>query len=104
MVGPWPGSIAVVGSLVNIDAKRRRTYAGEEAWFPLLRDLGMRRLRGALMACGLSAVVAGNVVWWLDDQATLDRHFEHKSGVRYRDILGELDPEEVRRAARTIPG
>lgn len=86
------------------EARRRRTYAGEEVWFPLLETFGPSKLRRAFIACGVPPRVAGNLVWFLEDQATLDRHLDPTTGVKYRRVLRELKPEEVGRAARTIPG
>jgi hypothetical protein len=80
---------------------KRRVYRGEEKWFPLLEEFGHRGLRSALIESGLSAQVAGGLVWFIDDQRSLDRHFNPVTGTRYRQILAELDPDEV---ARAIPG
>ncbi len=84
-----------------VSIKRRRTYAGEEAWFFLLDEPGPVALRQGLIACGLSPTLAGNIVWWLVDQRSLDRHMSAEVGVKYRRILAELDPNAV---ARAIPG
>jgi hypothetical protein len=83
----------------------RRTFNGEEAWFPLLEDLGHRGLRVALIEAGLTPQLAGGVVWFLDDQRHLDRHQSDKSRNRYRRELDELDPDAIRALARrAIPG
>ena len=82
----------------------RRTYRGEEEWFELLEELGPFTMRRALIAAGETPTVAGNLVWFLDEQVTLDRHLTERSRVRYRQALAELDPEKVRAAARSIPG
>jgi len=91
-----------MAAVTNLNTRRRRTYAGEEAWFELLAELGHRRLRNALIDSGLTAQVAGGIVWFLDDQVNLDRRQTNVTRVRYRRVLAELDPEEVR--ARAIPG
>lgn len=93
-----PGSL---GYMTEIETKRRRTYAGEEAWFPVLDELGHRGLRAGFIHAGVSPVVAGNLVFWLEDQARLDRHFSKEQGVQYRRILRGLDPVKV---ARATPG
>lgn len=82
--------------------KRRRTYAGEERWFPLLEELGPSALRRGLIACGLSASIAGGVVWFLEDQLLLDRTQHTHTRTKYRRVLESLDPSAVR--ARAIPG
>lgn len=91
-------------AIVRIEPKRRRTYAGEETWFPLLEELGPSRLRRAFIRCGVSPAIAGNLVWFLEDQVSLERHFDAGTGVKYRQALRALDPVEVLRAARTTPG
>lgn len=93
-----------MGALVKIDTKRRRRYVGEEAWFDLFGRLGPSSLRRAFIHCGVPAQVAGNLVWFLEDQMNLEREQSPATRLRYRKALAELDPEEVRRAARTIPG
>jgi hypothetical protein len=88
-----------------VEIKRRRTYAGEEAWFGLLDELGHRRLRAGFITCGVSPQVAANLVFFIEDQLLLDRQFGTAgTKARYRKILAALDPEEVARAARAIPG
>jgi hypothetical protein len=82
----------------------RRTYRGEEAWFGLLEDLGHAGLRRAFIAAGETPTVAGNLVWFLDEQVTLVRHLNEKSRQRYRRVLAELDPAKVRKLAASIPG
>jgi hypothetical protein len=93
---------------VSIDVKRRRTYAGEESWFPVLEELGPSNLRRAFIVAGVSPRVAGNLVWFLEDQWLLDRHQTDTSRSRYRATLRDLDPERVlrrgRQLARPIPG
>jgi hypothetical protein len=92
-------------AIVALDQKKRRTYRGEEKWFPLLEELGFRRLRHAFIVAGLSPQVAGGIVWFLDDQRHLDRHQTDQSRVRYREALARLDPADVRVLAnRSIPG
>lgn len=82
--------------------KRRRTYAGEEAWFPLLDAFGPSRLRRGLIACGVTPQVAGNLVWFLEDQRDLRPLAQMaNTRTRYREALAQLDPAEV---ARAIPG
>lgn len=82
----------------------RRTYRGEEAWFSLLEDLGHAGLRRAFIAAGETPTVAGNLVWFLEEQVTLDRHLTDQSRGRYRRVLAELDPVKVRKLARSTPG
>ncbi|MDA8316494.1 MAG: hypothetical protein M0010_15195 [Actinomycetota bacterium] len=91
-------------SVTSLQPRRRRTYVGEEIWFPVLEDVGPTRLRRAFIRCGVSPAIAGNLVWFLEDQRSLDRHLAADTGVKYRRILAELDPDEVLRAARTTPG
>lgn len=79
----------------------RRTYRGEQEWFGLLEELGHAGLRRAFIAAGESPQVAGNLVWFLEEQVTLERHLTDTSRSRYRRVLAELDPDQVR---RTIPG
>ena len=92
--------------LVRLDeVKRRRIYNGEEEWFPVLEVLGPSRMRRAFISCGVSPQVASGLVFFIEDQAMLAPHAHvHSTRTRYRQILTELDPEEVRAAARTIPG
>jgi hypothetical protein len=82
----------------------RRTYRGEEAWFGLLQDLGHAGLRRALIAAGETPTVAGNLVWFLEEQLSLDRHLSRGARLKYRAALEELDPESVRKLAHSIPG
>lgn len=92
-------------AIVALDSKKRRTYRGEEQWFPLFQELGHRGLRQALIGAGVSAQVAGGIVWFLDDQMHLDRHQNEASRNRYRGALASLDPAQVRvLASRSIPG
>lgn len=79
----------------------RRTYRGEEEWFGLLKAHGPFALRRAFIAAGETPTTAGNLVWFLEEQQTLDRHLSERARVRYRDVLAQLDPEAVERA---IPG
>jgi hypothetical protein len=82
----------------------RRTYGGEEAWFGLLEELGHSQLRQAFIAAGESPAQAGNLVFFIEEQMTLRRHFSKPGRNRYRHVLAELDPEKVRKLAATIPG
>ncbi len=84
----------------------RRTYRGEEEWFELLGELTPSGLRRALIAAGVRPAVAGNLVWFLEDQVMLDRHLSEQSRKNYRHQLAELDVEKVRTAASklAIPG
>jgi hypothetical protein len=85
--------------------KPRHTYRGEEQWFGLLEEFGPFRLRRAFIAAGQSATIAGNLVWFLEEQVTLDRHLSEFSRNKYRDILRDkLDPGKVRALAQSIPG
>jgi len=79
----------------------RRTFRGEERWFALLEEMGPRRFRAALILLGVSPAIAGNIVWFLDDQRQLERHLTEPTRGKYRKILSGLDPDKVRRA---IPG
>lgn len=83
---------------------KRRRYHGEEEWLPLLEELGPSALRRGYIVCGVPPQVAGNLVWFLEDQLTLDRTQTGMTRTRYRRILADLDPDEVARAARAIPG
>jgi hypothetical protein len=82
----------------------RRTYRGEEEWFALLDELGHGRLRRAFIAAGETPTVAGNLVWFLEEQVTLDRHLTEASRGRYRRLLEQLDPAKVAELGRAIPG
>ncbi len=89
-------------AVVPLDAKRRRTYRGEERWFGLLEELGHSRLRRALIESGVSAAQAGGLVFFIEDQMTLERHQDQKTRSRHRRILAGLDPGTVR--SRAMPG
>ena len=82
----------------------RRTYRGEETWFGLLKAFGPFTLRRAFIAAGQTPTRAGNLVWFLEEQQSLDRHLSEASRVKYRDLLAELDLEKVRALAQAIPG
>lgn len=83
----------------------RRTYRGEQAWFGVLDRVGHRALRRAFIQSGIPARVAGELVFFVEDQMMLERHQSERSRVRYRDFLEGLDPREVERLARrAIPG
>jgi hypothetical protein len=83
----------------------RRRYNGEEDWIPLLQRIGHRRLRLALIASGVSPTLAGQVVWFLDEQLHLDRHLGEASRTKYRRVLEGLDVARVADLAdRAIPG
>jgi|HubBroStandDraft_6_1064221.scaffolds.fasta_scaffold667821_3 hypothetical protein len=76
----------------------RHTYRGEKDWFEFLEAVGHREARARFMYWGdLSATVAGQLVWFLDEQIHLDRHLTERSRVRYRDILDTLDLDRVNR-------
>ncbi len=82
----------------------RRTYRGEEEWFPLLDELGHRGLRNAFIGAGVSAQTAMGLVFFLDDQRNLDRHQTSNSRARYRTVLRGLDVTTVAElAAGAIP-
>lgn len=92
-------------AVVQFPIKRRRPGNGEEAWLNLFEELGHSSLRSGLISAGMSPQVAGNVVWFLEDQRTLDRSLSKATRNNYRRALAELNPAEVRRlATRTIPG
>lgn len=100
----WSGSVSVV-AVVQLRPIKRRRYGVEEQWFPLLEDFGHAGLRMALIRAGQSPQVAGNLVWFLEDQLTLERALSQSTRTNYRGLLAELDPAKVRRlAARPIPG
>ncbi len=84
--------------------KLRRTYRGEECWFPLLDDPGPFALRRAFIGLGISPPTASGLVFFLDDQRHLDRHQDDSTRVRYRRILSTLDVARVADLAnRAIP-
>ena len=89
---------------MQLDQRKRRTYRGEEKWFPLLEELRHTRLRLALIDAGVSPQVAGGIVWFIEAQQTLPRHQTGPSRTRYRQTLAELDPEQVLDIGRAIPG
>jgi hypothetical protein len=92
----------VAVAIAHIEGKRRRTYAGEEAWFPLLEQHGPSALRRGLIEAGVSPQVAAGLVFFLEDQLTLAPHVQHQgTRTRYRATLAALDPSTV---ARAIPG
>lgn len=78
----------------------RRTFRGEEEWFPLLEEYGHRALRNAFIEAGIPAQTAMGLVFFLDDQLHLERHQTDKSRVRYRRLLSQLDLAMV---TSTIP-
>ncbi len=80
------------------ETQLRHTYRGEEAWFPLLEAHGHRGLRAGFLAEGVSPTVAGQLVWFLDEQLHLDRHLSKEARGRYRRILEGLDPDRVNRS------
>ena len=84
--------------MADVVAQLRRTYRGEEEWFPLLEEFGHRTLRRKFMACGITPTVAGQLVWFLDEQLHLERSLNQASRARYRQILRKLDIDEVSRA------
>jgi hypothetical protein len=81
-----------------VPAQVRRTYRGEEEWFPLLEEAGPSRLRKAFIATGVTPAVAGQLVWFLEEQLHLERHLSHRSRVSYRQVLRDLDLDKVTRA------
>lgn len=82
----------------------RRTYRGEELWFPLLEEYGHSGLRQALIEAGQAPAVASNLVFFIEEQMTLRRHFSEPGRKRYRRLLADLDPERVRKLAHSTPG
>lgn len=82
----------------------RRTYRGEEEWFPLLHQVGHRALRQGFIAVGVTPAKAAGLVFFLDDQANLDRHQSEPSRVNYRRQLERLDRDRVAELSRAIPG
>jgi hypothetical protein len=92
-------------AIVRKETARRRRYGAEEPWIPLLSELGASGLRRALINAGLKPEVAGNLVWFLEDQLTLERSLSPGTRTRYRGVLASLDPAKVRAlASRSIPG
>ena len=77
----------------------RRTYRGEEEWFPLLEELGLAQLRRGFIGTGLSPATASGLAFFLHDQVTLERHQTDTSRSRYRAILRDLEPATVRSCA-----
>jgi len=83
----------------------RRTYRGEQAWFGVVDRVGVGGLRDGLIDSGVSARVAGDVAFFVQDQMRLRRHQSDATRVRYRRILERLDPHQVERlAVRSISG
>lgn len=85
-------------SVTNI--ARRRSYRGEEEWFSLLEEVGFPALRSGFIEAGVSPTIAGNLVWFLHEQDTLDRSLSEPSRLKYRKILATLDRSAVEAAAR----
>jgi len=73
----------------------RRTFRGEEAWFPLFEDFTPYQVRAGFIESGVSPTVAGQLVWFLLEQQSLDRHLSEESRTKYRKALGALDLESV---------
>lgn len=94
--------------VVMLKKKRRRIFAGEERWFGLLDDVGPSALRLGFIDAGVTPQIAGNLVWFLEDQATigqsdLGRTQDGATRTRYRRILRELDLADVnRRSTRRV--
>jgi hypothetical protein len=80
--------------------QRRRLYVGEEQWFGLLQEVGLPALRRGFLAAGVTPTVAGQLVWFLYEQLTLDRALSGTSRTRYREELERLDYDIVAREAR----
>lgn len=92
-------------AVVALDPKKRRTYRGEEKWFPVLKELGPSGLRAAFIAAGISPQVAGNLVWFIEDQQTLERTLSQSTRNNYRGALAALDPAQFGSSGtRAIPG
>lgn len=91
-------------AVIQMHQRRRRTYAGEEEWLGLFEELGHARMRRGFIGVGVSPQVAGGLVWFLEDQLTLDRTQNAATRVRYRRVLAELDPEKVREEANRAKG
>ena len=81
-----------------MNPKRRRSYKGEQEWFHLLDDPGHVPLRRAFIDCGISPTMAGQLVWFLEEQRSLDRHLNRTSRASYRAILEGIDHERLSRA------
>src|ERR1700691_5979793 len=82
--------------LAALDQKRRKTYREEKRWLDLVKELRPEKLRRGFIGCNVPPDVAGNLVWFLYDQVTLDRSLSESTRNRYRRKLEELDPEKVR--------
>jgi hypothetical protein len=82
------------------ERQRRRFYLGEERWFGLLQEVGLPALRRGFLGAGMSPTVAGQLVWFLYEQLTLDRSLSAASRRKYRDELDRLDYDIVAREAR----
>jgi hypothetical protein len=80
--------------------QRRRYYVGEDRWFGLLQEVGLPALRRGFLAAGVSTTIAGQLVWFLYEQLTLDRSMSSESRSRYRRELEGLDYDIVAREAR----
>jgi hypothetical protein len=76
----------------------RRTYRGEEEWFALFQEHEPFEVRAGFIAAGVSPTLAGQLVWFLLEQQSLDRHLTDKSRVKYRRILADLDLDSVNSA------
>jgi hypothetical protein len=77
----------------------RRTYRGEERFLPLLEEFDLAHIRIGLIRLGISPTLAQGVVFFLDDQRSLDRHQSVTSRCAYRRVLREITPEDLRRAS-----
>jgi hypothetical protein len=82
----------------------RRTYGCEAEFLPIFQEVGHRVMRAAFIELGVTAQLAGNLVWFLDDQVELDRHLSESTRTRLRSELAKYDPAEVLATARAIGG
>jgi hypothetical protein len=77
----------------------RRRYGVEKEWMPLLVKMGHTKLRYGFMGAGVPPQVASGLVFFLEDQLTLERHQTDQTRTRYRKVLRDLDIEDVEEAA-----
>lgn len=82
--------------------KPRRTFNGEGPWVQLLAQVGPSALRMAFIESGVTPPVAGNLVWFLEDQQMLNRTQTPKTRTRYRQQLADLDITQVSGVAETF--
>jgi hypothetical protein len=80
-------------------AQLRRRYGVEKDYLPLLVRMGHSKLRHGFIAVGVSSATTGGLIFFLEDQITLNRHQEGHTRAAYRKILEGLNIDEVIAAA-----